>query len=120
MSRQHNYFEGINFHYIAPKERAVLLGNLFTFLSNQTFDVTTKLIFKQFLNAIKSNKKFKLAKESIRRYNFNKVDSRIIEVHPLDWELAIMVETEKFFNDQGIRMSSRVVWKDTRLNALSN
>ena len=120
LSKQPNYFEGINFHYMSPKERAVLLGNMFTYLSNQTFDITTRLIFKQFLNAIKSNKKFKLAKESIRRYNFDKVDSRIIEVHPLDWELAIMVETEKFFNDQGIKMPNKIVWKDTRINARSN
>ena len=120
LNRETDYFEGINFHYVSPKERAVLLGNMFTFLSNQKFDITTKLIFKQFLKALKSNKKFKLGKESIRRYNFDKVDSKIIEVHPLDWELAIMVETEKFFNEQGIKMASRTVWKDTRLNARSN
>jgi hypothetical protein len=120
LNRKKDYFDGINFHYIVPKMRAVLLGDMFSYLSNLNFDISTHLNFKQFLNVVDTNKKFKYAKQALRRYNYKNIKSKIIDVHPLDWELAIMVETEKFFTEQGSRTTSRKIWKDTRIKALSN
>ena len=120
LDRQPNYFTGINFHYIVPKFRAILLGEMFSYLSNLDFDLSTELNFRQFTNIVGNNKKFKFAKASLRRYNYNNIQSKIINVHPLDWELAIMVETSKFFNEKDSRATSQRIWKETRLNAVSN
>ena len=120
LNRKPGYFDGINFHYVVPKMRAVLLGNMFTYLSNLNFDLSTELNFKSFRNAIGSNKKFKFAKASVRRYNYSNIQSKIINVHPLDWELAIMVDTEKFFDEKNSRATSQTIWKETRINVASN
>ena len=120
LDRQKNYFDGINFHYLMPKLRAVVLGEMFTYLSNLNFDISTQLNFRQFVNIVDKNKKFKFAKQALRRYNYKNIISKKIEVHPLDWELAIMLNTEKFYNEQSAKTPSVRVWKETRLKALSN
>ena len=120
LDRQKNYFDGINFHYLMPKLRAVVLGEMFTYLSNLNFDISTQLNFRQFVNIVDKNKKFKFAKQALRRYNYKNIISKKIEVHPLDWELAIMLNTEKFYNEQSAKTPSVRVWKETRLKALTN
>ena len=120
LNRKQNYFTGINFHYLVPKMRAELLGDMFSYLSNLSFDISTELNFKSFTNAIASNKKFKFGKAALRRYSYSNVQSKIIEIHPLDWELAIMVETSKFFNEKGSRATKQSIWKETRINAVTN
>ena len=120
LDRKKDYFDGINFHYLMPKLRAVALGEMFTFLSDLNFDITTRLNFRQFVNIVDKNKKFKFAKQALRRYNYKNIISKMIEVHPLDWELAIMVDTEKFYNEQRAKTPSVQIWKETRLKALTN
>ena len=117
LDRQTDYFTGINFHYIVPKLRALTLGNMLSYLNNLDFDLSTELNFKQFLNAVDKNKKFKFAKASLRRYKPSNIQGKMIEVHPLDWELSIMVATSKFFSEMGSRVASQEIWKKTRLNA---
>ena len=114
LNKKPNYFTGINFHYIVPKMRAQLLGDMFSYLSNLNFDLSTELSFRSFTNAIGNNKKFKFGKAAVRRYNYSNIQSKIINVHPLDWELAIMVETSKFFNEKDSRTTSQRIWKETR------
>ena len=120
LDRQKDYFDGINFHYLMPKLRAVALGEMFTYLSNLNFDISTRLNFRQFVNIVDKNKRFKFAKQALRRYNYKNIISKIIEVHPLDWELAIMLNTEKFYDEQRAKTPSVRIWKDTRLKALTN
>ena len=120
LHRTQNYFDGINFHYLVPKLRAVLLGDMFTYLSDLNFDISTRLNFRQFVNIVDKNKRFKFAKQALRRYNYRNIISKMIEVHPLDWELAIMVDTEKFYNEQRAKTPSMKIWKETRLKALTN
>ena len=120
LNRKPGYFDGINFHHLTPKLRAVALGEMFSYLNNLDFDISTELKFRSFRNIISNNKKFKFAKASLRRYNYSDIQSKIIEVHPLDWELAIMVETSKFFNEKGSRITSQKLWKETRMDALTN
>ena len=120
LDRQKDYFDGINFHYLMPKLRAVALGEMFTYLSNLNFDISTRLNFRQFVNIVDKNKRFKFAKQALRRYNYKNIISKKIEVHPLDWELAIMLNTEKFYSEQGAKTPSVRIWKETRLKALTN
>jgi len=120
LDRKKDYFDGINFHYLMPKLRAVLLGDMFTYLSDLNFDISTRLNFRQFVNIVDKNKKFKFAKHALRRYNYKNIISKRIEVHPMDWELAIMLNTEKFYNEQSAKTPSVRVWKETRLKALTN
>ena len=108
-----NNFAGINFHYMTPKQRAIILGRTFQFLNNTRFTNKTKLMAGKFRNIIQRNKAFRWAKASYRQYRPDQIRSKIIQVHPLDWELAVMVPTERFLTERGGRTASKKIWFQT-------
>ena len=103
-------FSGINFHYLSPKLRAILLGHMLNFLSDQDFSNRTRLFARKFMQIIKTNKRFRHAKAIFKNYRPEHIQSKVIQVHPLDWELAITVPTEKFKSFGGSRITSKSVW----------
>ena len=106
-------FEGINFHYMVPRERIKLLGRMFEYLNSEDFDNRTKLFSSKFKKTIKENSLFRFARVCYRVYKPGRVASKIIQVHPMDWELAITVPTEKFVTPSGGRVASKKIWIQT-------
>ena len=41
------------------------------------------------------------------------LESKILQVHPMDWELAITVPTERFVTPAGGRVASKKIWAQT-------
>ena len=105
--------EGINFHYMTPKQRIILLGRMFEYLNSEDFDDRTKLFSTKFRRTMKNNKLFKYARACYREYKPGRIDSKIIQVHPMDWELAITVPTERFVTPAGGRVASKKIWTQT-------
>ena len=110
-------FSGINFHYLSPKLRAILLGHMLQYMSNKDYTERTKIFARKFRDVIKKNKRFRHAKVSYRQYRNDQVQSKVIQVHPLDWELAIMVPTERFKTIGGGRTASKKMWFKTAKEA---
>ena len=110
---------GINFHYIEPKLRASLLGKMFMFLNNENFDNRTKLFAVKFRKVLTENRIFRHAKVSYKIYKPGRIQSKIIQVHPMDWELAIMVPTERFVTQTGGRVASKKIWFQSKRLARS-
>ena len=110
-------FSGINFHYLSPKLRAILLGHMLQYMSNKDYSERTKIFARKFRDVIKKNKRFRHAKVSYRQYRNAQVQSKVIQVHPLDWELAIMVPTERFKTAGGGRTASKKIWFKTAKQA---
>ena len=110
-------FSGINFHYLSPKLRAILLGHMFTFLTDKDFSNRTRLFGRKFMQVIRTNKRFRHAKAIFKNYRPENIQSKIIQVHPLDWELAIMVPTERFKTPTGGRIASKKIWRETSIKA---
>ena len=73
-------------------------------------------VFNSFVKVIRNNRKFRYAKQCYRQYRYSSIESRIIEVHPLDWEIAMSVDTERFYSSTKRRIRSRNVWKKTDIN----
>jgi len=113
LARTPDSLEGINFHYMTPKQRIVLLGRMFEYLNSEDFDDRTKLFSVKFRRTIKNNKLFKYARACYREYKPGRIDSKIIQVHPMDWELAITVPTERFVTPEGGRVASKKIWTQT-------
>ena len=105
--------EGINFHYMVPRERIKLLGRMFEYLNSEDFDSRTKLFSVKFRRTIKNNRLFRYARACYREYKPGRIDSKIIQVHPMDWELAITVPTERFVTPKGGRVASKKMWIQT-------
>ena len=105
--------EGINFHYMVPKERIKLLGRMFEYLNSEDFDDRTKLFSQKFKRTIKENNLFRYARVCYRVYKPGRIASKVLQVHPMDWELAITVPTERFVTPKGGRVASKKIWNQT-------
>ena len=113
LSRTDETFEGINFHFMNPKQRGILMERMFEYLNKQDYTKNQRVLFNSFIKVIKNNRKFKYGKFAYRRYSFDSISSKIIEVHPLDWEIAMSVPTHRFYSIDKRRLPDKVIWKQT-------
>ena len=96
-------FLGLNFHYLAPKHRAVLMDQLKAFANNKAYDETTKL--KLTYNMLKGFTKIKRARPTVHRYLNSKVNSKFVLVNADEWEVALFLPVERFK-----KASKKQVW----------
>jgi hypothetical protein len=87
-------FLGLNFHYLPPKHRAILMDQLKMFANNKNYDETTKL--KLTYNMLKGFTKIKRAKPTVHRYLSSKVKSKYVLVNADEWEVALFLPVERF------------------------
>ena len=87
-------FLGLNLHYIHPKQRIILLDKLSEYANNDKFDKTTKLRLSYDLLS-RASKTFE-AKPCIKRYLFNHVESRFLEINADEWDIAALLPMESF------------------------
>jgi len=89
-----NGFLGLNFHYLRPKDRAILLDQLKVFANNKKYDETTKL--RLTYNMLKGFSKIKRAKPTVHRYLNSKINSKFVLVNADEWEVALFLPVERF------------------------
>ena len=87
-------FLGLNFHYLAPKHRAVLMDQLKMFANNKKYDETTKL--KLTYNMLSGFKKIKRARPTVHRYLDSHIKSKFVLVNADEWEVALFLPVERF------------------------
>ena len=96
-------FLGLNFHYLPPKDRAILMDQLKGFANNKAYDETTRL--RLTYNMLKGFSKIKRAKPTVHRYLTNKVNSKYVLVNADEWEVALFLPVERF-----AKASKKRVW----------
>tara|TARA_B100001996_G_scaffold108354_1_gene81845 strand:+ start:551 stop:1156 length:606 start_codon:yes stop_codon:yes gene_type:complete len=94
IERYNDGFLGLNFHYLAPKDRAILMDQLKMYANNKKYDETTKL--KLTYNMLKGFTKIKRAKPTIHRYLTSKIKSKFVLVNADEWEVALFLPVERF------------------------
>ena len=100
-------FLGLNFHYLAPKHRAVLMDQLKMFANNKKYDETTKL--KLTYDMLKGFTKIKRARPTVHRYLSSKVKSQYVLVNADEWEVALFLPVERFR-----KASKKKVWAHSK------
>jgi hypothetical protein len=98
---------GLNLHYIHPKQRIILLDKLSEFANNDKFDKTTKLRLSYDL--LKNASKIFEATPCIKRYLFNHIDSRFLEIEASEWDVAALLPVESF-----VGANTNKVYTDSR------
>ena len=107
LNRYNDGFLGLNLHYISPKYRQILLGNLSGIMNNKKFDHTTR--FRLTYDMVRDWTKLKYAKPCIKRYKTKKIRSRVLQIPASDWNAAIYLPFERF------RKRNKVsVWQDSK------
>ena len=97
-------FYGLNLHYIPPRERAVLMDELNSYVTNKKYDATTRL--KLSYDLLKG---FGRAIPCVKRYLGTNVRSNTVRIDADEWEIAIFLPVERFQKEK-----KSVVWNDSR------
>lgn len=97
---------GINLHYLPPVLRARLMDALYTTVNNNKYDNSTKLRISY--NILKTASNMKYFKPCYKEYLSSHVKSRLIEVPPAEWDVALFLPTQNFQ-----KASAEQVWRDT-------
>ena len=100
-------FIGINFHYLPYPLRAKLMDALYGTVTNESYDITTKM--KISYGILNGAAKFGVFKPTVKHYLVQHIRSKLIYVHPSEWDIALFLDTARF---QGA--SQTQVWKDSR------
>ena len=97
-------FYGLNLHYIPPRERAVLMDELNSYVTNKKYDATTRL--KLSYDLLKG---FGRAIPCVKKYLGTNVRSNTVRIDADEWEIAIFLPVERFQKEK-----ARVVWNDSK------
>lgn len=85
---------GINFHYLHPQMRAMVMGRLIKINGNKQLNDRTKL--KLNWGVVQGIASSGLINSSIHRYLTSHVKSKIIVIPADEWKLAVSLPTAKF------------------------
>jgi hypothetical protein len=100
-------FLGLNFHYLPPNLRAMLMDSLYTL--NTDPKLTDKAKIQLSYQLLRSASQFKYFQPCLKRYLYSQFRSKFIYVDPDTWDIALFLPTENF---KGATNSQ--VWADTR------
>jgi hypothetical protein len=100
-------FYGLNVHYLPPALRAKLMDGLYDYVSDDKYDENTRL--RMSYQILTGASKLRYYKPCFKRYLYNHVESRFIEVQPSEWDIALMLPTQRFAYG-----SKQKVWADSR------
>lgn len=87
-------FLGINFHYLPPMQRAKLLDTLIGIYGDQYMNEKKKMIMSY--SILKSYVRSRLYVPCVKRYLYSHLKSRLYLIDPSDWQIAILLPTERF------------------------
>jgi len=107
-------FLGINFHYLIPKDRAILFDELKVFVNDRTLGPMTKIKIKY--DMMRGFTRFKRAKPCLKRYLVTYMKSQFIPVMPDEWAPALFLPVEQFRkrNKQAVWAASKEIFKTIR------
>jgi hypothetical protein len=105
-------FLGINLHYLPPTYRSALMDALYRNLNNNKNNETSRLIISY--QILKSASKYRNFKPCVKKYLINHVGSRYIRILPEEWDMAMMLPTERF-----MKAKKTIVWAES-VEAIKN
>jgi len=100
-------FLGINFHYLYPKDRAILLDELKVFVNDRTLSEAARI--RVSYNMMRGFTRFKRAKPCLKRYLTTYMKSQFIPVTPDEWGPALFLPVEQFR-----KRNKMAVWQESK------
>lgn len=96
---------GINLHYIPPKVRSIIFGEMLDHLNNDLYDDRTK--FKLTWSKLKLFAKHKYFKHAVKRYLTQQLGTPLFKIPSHQWGIIAMLPTARFQ-----KATAQQVWKD--------
>lgn len=100
-------FLGINLHYLPPGLRAILMDGLYEYANNDKYNEATKI--KLNYQLLKNTADLRWFKPCVKHYLTDHVRSKLIYIHPNEWDIAMMLPVQSFQ-----KASAKKVWEHSR------
>lgn len=100
-------FYGLNLHYLPPRQRAVFFDRLTEYTNNNKFDETTR--FRLSYDLLNGTSKLRAFAPCFKHYLYAHVSSKIVEVLPNEWEIALFLPTDSFVGAKNVS-----IWQKTK------
>lgn len=84
----------LNMHYLLPKERAIVYLKLLKLRNKKSWSYATKLKLSWVF--IKSLLSHRIYEKAVHTYRVDRMQSKLIEIYPEDWEIAVFLRLEKW------------------------
>jgi hypothetical protein len=101
-----NGFYGLNLHYLPPRVRAVFFDRLLEYANNKKLNPKTRLMLTY--EMLSSTRKLRAFQPCYKRYLFDHIASKVVEVPPTAWEAALFLPTDSF-----VYADRRKIWRDS-------
>jgi hypothetical protein len=105
----HNYWYGLNLHYLPPPMRLKLLISLYDLANNDRFDATTRLKLTYDILMRLSRAKNLGADFAFKMYRDDGLESKFLEIPSSSWPMVALLPTEQFQ-----KASKQKVWHDAK------
>lgn len=102
-----NGFYGLNLHYLPPRLRAVFFDRLMDFANNDKLNSNTRL--KLTYDLLNRTRKLRMFEPCFKRYLYSHIVSKIVEVPPTSWEVALFLPADDF-----VYADRRMIWNKTK------
>ena len=107
MEKYSDGFLGMNLHYLPPLYRARLMDALYSIVSgSQSESKKLRLSY----GALNSASRYKYFRPTVKRYLLSQVRSRFLNIPADDWDIALMLPTERFS-----KSGKQKVWNDSKI-----
>lgn len=100
-------FYGLNLHYLPLPQRAILMDNLFSFLTSTKFDAKTRI--KLSYEMLKGSSKLRGYAPCFKHYLTSHIQNGPAFIHPIEWNIVMWLPLESF-----MKASVAKVYADSR------
>jgi len=107
LEKYNDGFLGMNLHYLPPIFRARLMDKLYQIERNDALRESKKLRLSYGL--LNSVSRYKYFRPTVKRYLNSQVRSRYLWIPYEEWDIALMLPTQRFRKGQ-----ASVVWRDSK------
>jgi hypothetical protein len=106
LEKYNDGFLGLNLHYLPYQYRVAFLRKLMRFAVLKNDDEIQRM--RVTYDILSASKRFKEFRPCIKRYLYNHLKSRILTIHPEEWEVATLLPLQQFKKAKPLR-----VWKES-------
>ena len=115
---QPEFILGLNFHYLPYLERAILLSQLYRYLSEDQItvdNIPSVLGEKAFVDIDYTkvqnlNVPKKYWKPCFKKYLNTNIRGKMLKVHPQEWDILLQLPLERF-----VRANRQTVWRESNV-----
>lgn len=87
-------FLGVNLHYLPPLHRAKLLDAMLNIMGKQYINERKRLFMSY--EILRGYSRTRMFQPCLKRYLYTHVRSRFYQVEPENWQIAVLLPTERF------------------------